>query len=79
MTARRPAGTRSGSRGTASFKIAAVVRGDTLGIAWGRTKKDAEQRAAKEALRVLRGKAQRMDAADVLPSDSARRSRGEAR
>jgi ribonuclease-3 len=36
------------------FQVAAVVRGVEWGTAWGRNKKDAEQLAAREALRALR-------------------------
>jgi ribonuclease-3 len=38
-----------------SFKVGAIVRNRECGVAWGRNKKEAEQRAAKEALRHLRG------------------------
>ncbi len=38
-----------------SFKVGAVVRDREYGVAWGRNKKEAEQRAAKEALRALKG------------------------
>lgn len=36
------------------FQVAAIVRGEEWGAAWGRNKKDAEQQAAREALRALR-------------------------
>jgi ribonuclease-3 len=38
-----------------SFKVGALVKDRECGAAWGRNKKEAEQRAAKEALRALRG------------------------
>ncbi|MBI1848978.1 MAG: ribonuclease III [Planctomycetes bacterium] len=38
-----------------TFKVGALVKDREYGVAWGRNKKEAEQRAAKEALRALRG------------------------
>jgi ribonuclease III len=38
-----------------TFKVGALVKDRECGVAWGRNKKEAEQRAAKEALRALRG------------------------
>ena len=37
-----------------TFTVAALVEGERLGTGTGRTKKDAEQGAAKEALAVIR-------------------------
>lgn len=39
------------------FKVAAVIRGDAYLPAWGPTKKEAEQRAAENALAQLQGRA----------------------
>ncbi len=44
-----------------SFQVSALIRGEECGTAWGRNKKDAEQRAAQEALRTLRARVKRGD------------------
>jgi ribonuclease III len=39
-----------------SFKVSAVIEGTSYPAAWGRTKKEAEQRAAENALEALTGR-----------------------
>ena len=49
------------------FQVAAIVRGDEWGVAWGRNKKDAEQLAARDALKALRAGARPGGAAAPVP------------